>query len=293
MAVGRAQTRLVSVALLLSMTALACVQVTKSPQFRRNVSTSARMIRIDDLEKYHVPSGEGSKGAEFLRLWTGYDPSLKVDVGYLRDTHDIVKRADQKNCTPALEVLAWLMDEMQSKKLLLVLAYGELIHFHRERDFVESTTGRYLDDDIDLWAYPDAVMDVIRRESDMFKSFGWTARVFVLGEYIVFLQLTAVCGHTPKGEIAKAESQEPGIELYPLSRFHFNGTSFLKDLWQDARFPETMISPPVLSSLVSSAFSGMLRVQLPNKASEVMTCIYGDWTGFSSKHAAGGERCGV
>lgn len=73
-------------------------------------------------------------------------------VSYLRNTKDIKARGLQGSCTNAVDVLGWIMDEVNKENMTMMIAYGELIHLYREGDFVKKGTGRYIDDDFDTFA---------------------------------------------------------------------------------------------------------------------------------------------
>ena len=53
--------------------------------------------------------------------------------------------------------------------ITMMIAYGELIHFHREKDFVNKTTGQYIDDDFDMFASIDTVKLVELLEPELFE----------------------------------------------------------------------------------------------------------------------------
>ena len=71
-------------------------------------------------------------------------------VSYLRNTKDIKARGLQGSCTNAVDVLGWIMDEVNKENMTMMIAYGELIHLYSEGDFVKKGTGRYIDDDFDF-----------------------------------------------------------------------------------------------------------------------------------------------
>ena len=97
-------------------------------------------------------------------------PMQAKKVRYLRNTRDIITRGKAGNCTVStLDVLAWIMNEVNnvkndSKSSTLMIAYGGLIHIHREKEFVSKTTGQYIDDDVDLWASLETLVRVGRLE---------------------------------------------------------------------------------------------------------------------------------
>ena len=99
-----------------------------------------------------------------------------------------------------------------------MVTYGELIHMHREGDFVNSKTGKYLDDDFDMLASLETTVYVAKLENELFTKQGWSMRVFVnYSGYVVFMQMMAVCGHKFSPRMNKIRSTYPGIDVYPLA----------------------------------------------------------------------------
>mmetsp|Transcript_2912 Transcript_2912/g.4447 ORF Transcript_2912/g.4447 Transcript_2912/m.4447 type:complete len:345 (+) Transcript_2912:196-1230(+) len=214
-------------------------------------------------------------------------------VRYLRNKHEFMARGQLLTCKPVLDVFAWLMDEVNARNHTLMLAYGDLIHFHREKDFMNKTTGKYFDeDDLDLWASLETVSHVEQLEPALFRRFGWTMRAFVNGDnYIQFLQMMSTCGHTPINEASKVQSNQPSIEIYPIAVIPINGSLIARDLWQLSDFPESMIYPRRHISFNSTGASRTLHLQLPNKDLEIMACLYGNWTKPSTDHARMVNKC--
>jgi hypothetical protein len=199
---------------------------------------------------------------------------------------DVLARGKLGKCTSPLDVLAWLMDEVNEKNGTLMIAYGELIHIHREKDFVDKTNGKYIDDDIDMWAPLETIVHVGELEPKLFSWFGWTIRAFINSEkYVVLLQIMASCGHIPDLRGDKVNLSLPAIEIYPLTVIPKNGSRIAKDLWQNCQFSESMIYPPEHIHFNSTGTSHMLHLHLPHKALDVMTCLYGNWTIPSRAHA--------
>merc|ERR1712029_937379 len=106
-----------------------------------------------------------------------------------------------------------------------MLTYGELIHFYREKEFVNEA-GKYIDDDIDTFASPETVWHIARLENQLFKLYGWTMRAFVHNalnrknnalsrKYVVLMQVMASCGHDPIEKVSKVHAAQPSIEIYP------------------------------------------------------------------------------
>ena len=94
-----------------------------------------------------------------------------------------------------------------------MVAYGGLIHMHRERDFVNRTTGALLDNDIDTWASPKTLAHVATLETHLFVMFGWTIRRFLHEGFVVLVQCVASCGHTSIFVKGKAKPSQPAIEM--------------------------------------------------------------------------------
>ena len=108
------------------------------------------------------------------------------------------------------------MGQVNANKGCMMVAYGGLIHMHRERDFVNSTTCVLLDDDIDTWASPKTLAHVATLETQLFDMFGWTIRRFLQGGFVVLVQIVASCGHTPIFVKGKARSSQSANEMYPI-----------------------------------------------------------------------------
>ena len=214
-------------------------------------------------------------------------------VKYLRNTKEIKARGLQGSCTNVVDVLGWIMDEVNKENMTMMIAYGELIHLYREGDFVKKGTGRYIDDDFDTFASLSTVSLLGTLEPELFERFGWTIRVFLHPqEYVVFIQIMASCGHTPVESPKKVISSEPAIEVYPLARSKpIGGRSVVKDLWQGTIYSESIIFPSQHFGFDSAATNRTLNLQVPNKVFELLTCLYGNWMVPSSKHARLGDKC--
>lgn len=248
------------------------------------------ITRLDTSRK-QVSKFRVTPDLEFARSWDGYTGG-SIDVMYLRLDAELGLSTGFQNCTSTLDVFAWLSSKMKSNEKLFVLAYGELLHFFREGDFVDKEAAKLLDDDFDLWVFPDTITYIIELEPYMLKTFGWSLRLFISNDYVVFVQLMALCGHVPTTVVSKVDSREPAIELYPLQGVNGTDHSMLKDLWQGTRLPENMVTPTVHVSAISRGSASTLYLQLPSKAKKILSCIYGNWTMKSDQHAAGQERCG-
>jgi len=229
-------------------------------------------------------------------------PYQAKKVRYLRNTRDIITRGKAGNCTVStLDVLAWIMNEVNnvkndSKSSTLMIAYGGLIHIHREKEFVNKTTGQYIDDDVDLWASLETLVRVGRLEPELFEQHGWTMRAFIdPGNYVIFYQLMAACGHEPSLLASKLVGKIPAIEIYGVTKvqkrikfFSLKTSPFVKDLWEGNYFSESMFYPPQYIDFVTAGALQTLHLQLPNKVLDIMACVYGNWTTPSEdkgKHA--------
>ena len=199
-------------------------------------------VRDVDEKLYVVPSGESPVEARFVAEWKSFKtPGFRdiIKVKHVRGQRDFSRKL---TCSSTEDVLKWLFSETRAFKDGLSLAYGELLHTQREGELMNSTDGVYFDDDIDVWIAPHVLANVIEREPYLFTSFGWSARIFVTGEYTVFAQLMAVCGYTQNTRIGKLKSESPAIELYPLAKLQVDGTC-VKDLWQNTIITQHMIFP--------------------------------------------------
>lgn len=183
----------------------------------------------------------------------------------------------------------------------MTVAHGGLIRVHREKEFVNKTTGEYIDDDIDLRATPETIVHAGQIEEQLFHEFGWSMRVFVNGnddaeKFVVFAQIFSLCGHkiiTRPGKIKTG--LEPAIELYPIVIVRGNGESgprVVKGLWQSDYFaPESLILPSKQVDFESIGSKKTMQLQLPNKEFHILECLYGNWTVPSNKHAGYLTRC--
>jgi len=223
--------------------------------------------------------------------WHGFSGNAT----YLRNEDQILKRGEHGRCESALGVLAWLMDKVNSKKGMLMLTYGELIHFYREKEFVKD--GKYMDDDIDMWASPETLLHVLRMERQLFKFYGWTIRAIFQPDddrnYAALLQIVDTCGHKPSkyfyGRNRKVHAVEPGIEIYPFSIIGYNDNGddcVFKDLWNAKQFPAHWINPPQFIAFTSNGTS--MPLQLPRKPSNILECEYGNWKVPSGSHGNSG-----
>merc|ERR1712244_97671 len=68
---------------------------------------------------------------------------LGSPCGFYLRSEDEWKSPSIDTCASSLEVLAWLMDRMQEQDEQMIIAYGELIHILREKEFV-NPDGSYI-----------------------------------------------------------------------------------------------------------------------------------------------------
>ena len=102
--------------------------------------------------RYEIPTD-----ADWITKYYSYSPNSwkQHKVEYIRGyTDEVEAYSKQINCTGTLDVLNWLSTNENSKgrttnKGCLMVAYGGLIHTLREKEFVDTNTGAFLDDDID------------------------------------------------------------------------------------------------------------------------------------------------
>ena len=101
--------------------------------------------------RYEIPTD-----ADWITKYYSYSPNSwkQHKVEYIRGyTDEVEAYSKQINCTGTLDVLNWLSTNENSNgrtsKGCLMVAYGGLIHTLREKEFVDTNTGAFLDDDID------------------------------------------------------------------------------------------------------------------------------------------------
>lgn len=194
-----------------------------------------------------------------------------------------------------MDVLAFLVDAVNNQPNgYLSIAYGGLLHVHREGHLVNNTTRRLYDDDIDLYVSVETMAFISTLEGELFANFGWTVRGFVSrdGRFVIFAQVVATCGHVITTKPGKSRSNEPGIEMYGVITIPLpeNGPNMVKDLWQGNLYSESIIFPRKKLAL-SLGRSQTLTLQLPNQPFSVLECLYGNWREKSSKHAGGRINC--
>lgn len=219
----------------------------------------------------------------------GHTNKNGLQQSYIRDTEEIKARGEEGNCVSTLHVIDWLMKKVNERSSVLMLAYGGLIHYHREKDFINSETGEYIDDDFDFWTSLETLSLLNELEPELFEQFGFTMRFFVNSDgYTLFGQILAACGLNLSA--AKVKSDQPGIDLYPLI---VKDDDTIVDIWQGNEFQSRFMYPPkhVLFESTSPDKTGglksvLLNLQLPPNEFDIMTCLYGDWTVPSEAHAS-------
>lgn len=217
-------------------------------------------------------------------------------VVYPRDKNDIIEQGSRGNCTASLDVLAWLLDAVNKEdNSVFMVAYGGLIHLHREGGFVNNATGKWWDDDLDTFVSLDTMIHIAALEKHLFYNFGWTIRYFVSKDkksYINFAQVFAVCGHTMEWMPNKVRSSQPPIELYPIVTVPGVGNeNTVKDLWTNSKFPESMIFPQKHMTVHSASTAKPLHLQVPHQSIRMLECLYGNWKVPSGEHVRPSPNC--
>lgn len=237
---------------------------------------------------------------DIMEQWSRWQSTGAV---YIRDQEEIIARSrsivDDGGCVSAIEVLAWLMDEVNARNGTLILAYGGLIHLYREKDLLDPKTGKYYDDDFDLWSSLDTFAIIGSLEKMFFENFGWSIRFMANGDYIAFIQVFATCGHH-YGTRYKSESDgHAGIEIYPLpitpmvarDKGVQSGGEKANCVWNGYQFLASMVYPTKRVDLKSVGSSQTLHLQVPNDPFGVLMCIYGNWEVPSTEHATVETDC--
>ena len=268
-----------------------------SRYFERTARSTVLESASSFASRFRVPAMTSNVETDkhFLRTWKGimsFRNNPQGLVRYIRPETEIVAAGSSRTCAKILDVLAALFAELSlMEDHEVMIAYGGLIHVRREEDFVNKTSGKYFDDDIDIWVNHNAMRRLVQLEPILFNKFGWTVRLYTFGSYIVFAQIVAMCGHAPVAKVMKVRENEPAIDVYPLSEVYKDNTIFLKDLWQGTIFSESMIYPTTPHELVSHIATQPVMMQLPAKDKEILSCVYGDWKARSRKHARTSLKC--
>ena len=201
--------------------------------------------------------------------------TLPRTLQYARNEHDVRQKKKSQQCTPTLDVLAWLMDLVNRHNETMMMAWGGLIHILREHDFVREN-GTFIDDDVDTWVSTATYQLILDHEPDLWNKFGWTMRVFFnCQNFTVFGQLVAACGHKYKTIPGKAKQMFPTIELYPFQIIH-NGT-IVHDIWAQLSVPAQLLFPLIHLPFHSNGTNATLNLQMPHHTEKILTCIYGNW----------------
>jgi len=265
--------------------------------FERSARFSVPDSTSDFAARFRVPvvTSNITEDKSFLLTWKGLT-SFRKDyqglVRYVRPETAIIAVGSSRTCAQVLDVLAALFATLSLREEHeMMLAYGGLIHIHRDKDFVNKTNGKYFDDDIDVWVNGKAMASLVQLEPILFNKFGWTVRLYTVGSYIVFAQILATCGHTPMAKASKVRANEPAVDVYPLSEAYKDDRILLKDLWQGTTFSETMMYPTKPYELISHIATQPIRMQMPAKDEEIMSCLYGNWKVHSKKHARRSLKC--
>jgi len=211
--------------------------------------------------------------------------NARREVKYVRDRQEIVQKKTSRACTKSLDVYAWLMDQTNSRNETMMITYGGLIHVLREREFV-FPNGAYIDDDFDTWVTPTNFRNIVNLEPVVWQKFGWTLRIYQnCNSHTIFGQLVSACGHMYQERPSKAKQDHPAIELYILQELT-NTSGIVRDLWQGGgNIPKQLIYPQQHLPFSSSGTNATLNIQIPRYSEEILTCIYGNWSVPSSKHA--------
>lgn len=214
---------------------------------------------------------------------------------YFRPFDEIIARGKSgEKCATMPELMNWILKQLHEseEEYPWLLAYGQMIHLFREKDFVHKN-GRYIDDDMDTWALPETILWIIEHEEELFEKFGWTMRLFGPSPNVItFLQIIASCGHDPatsKGKVT--DSEEPAIELYPLIPA-LDDDSVLIDAWQGTHFPRDWVLPAQNYTFKSTVLEDEITLELAANYDAILECLYGDWSVQSNKHAGVRKVCG-
>ncbi|KAL7546949.1 hypothetical protein ACHAWF_010273 [Thalassiosira exigua] len=250
----------------------------------------------DDLGAPATPSFLSSENETFhlpkREAWGEFRCANGCSATYVRRTQTIEARGRRGGCAPVLEVFEWLSREVDRNAGRLMLAYGSLIHLHREGDLVNKTTGKLLDDDIDLWVSLDTLVLIASSlEPDLFRKFGWSMRFMIsdstFGTHVGLGQLISCCGHTVAEGPNKYKTlgKEPAMETYPIVSMKEGGRDVVKDLWTGILFPKSMVLPGKGTVLNSAGFPRPLPMRIPNGCHDLLRCLYGSWEVPSNVHA--------
>jgi len=216
-------------------------------------------------------------------------------TSYLRPFDEIIARGKSgEKCATMPELMNWILKQFHEseEEYPWLLAYGQMIHLFREKDFVNKNR-RYIDDDMDTWALPETILWIIEHEQELFEKFGWTMKLYGPSPNVItFIQMMASCGHKPANTITKVhDSKEPAIELYPLIPA-LDDDSVLIDAWQGTHFPRDWVLPAQNYTFKSIVLEDEITLELPANHDAILECMYGDWSVSSNEHAPKRKVCG-
>lgn len=263
-----------------------------------------KLFFVSNKTKFQIPTN-----IDWIMKYPGCRTKQPHKVDYMRGADQITARSEQGSCTGTLAVFSWLMERANESKSCLMVAYGDLIHAHREKDFVHKKTGKFIDDDIDAFVSLDTFARIALLEAELFIKFGWSIRIHQFDDkFATMAQIFASCGHTITLKQSKATSKQPTIEIYPIVTFKTSEPmieafpnskvpnperkeySIVRDLWQGTLFHESMIFPSSNLTLASAGLTQPLNLQIPAQSSKVLKCLYGNWK-VPSKVRAGTKNC--
>jgi len=224
------------------------------------------------------------------------------------------KTQQQTICSPTLEVFSWLMDQVNSRNLTMMIAYGELIHLLREKALIHSD-GTYYDDDFDTWVTPSSFETILKLEPYLWNNFGWSIRVFFRcsegteeerhkTNIAIFAQILPVCGHQYKAVMEKAVAKYPAIEMYVLQSIGHEQEGILHENWQGELFSESWLLPAKPFPFDMPGFNKTLNLQIPAQPEKLLDCLYvgvggafspawvtaGKWAWVTAKNIMTGAR---
>jgi len=259
----------------------------------RNVHVPLELRNITALIPQHLKSEQ---------------PFFGCGAEYFRSNLEWKQKKQQRTtCSSTLEVLSWLMDQVNSRNLTMMIAYGELIHLLREKALIRSD-GTYYDDDFDTWVTPSSLETILKLEPDLWNNFGWSIRVFLrcsdgtkvkLGRHktniAIFAQILPVCGHKYHNNemmaMEKPVAKYPAIEMYVLQSIGHEQEGILRENWQGDFFSENWLLPAKPFPFDMPGFNKTLNLQIPAQSEKLLDCMYGNWHVYSTEHHDKGENC--
>lgn len=250
-------------------------------------SPSANASSEPQVIPWYTAEQEKHQDLGFLKQWKGYRSFGREGgvVKYVQAEAEIQVRAQMRQCSRLLKVLAWLAHHAEKLEEPLMITYGALLHYHRENTIWNNSTGDYLDDDFDIWALPGAVKQILKQERKLFNMFGWTMRVYLKHNYVVLIQVICSCGHKPEARASKATADEPAIEIYPLVHTPTSVGNLVFDTWQGNKIDLSLLVP------VRDTVLNEVNIKIPKRSLEILTCLYGKWRAPSPEHDSGLKVC--